>query len=108
MPVRPIIWMGDSKRVVRSFAKPARQEVGFELYRVQQGLYPRDWKPLPSVGPGVIEIRVHAGREYRILYVAKSQFGVCVLDAFVKKSRKTPAAAIALAIVRLKELLERF
>lgn len=69
-----IVWLGDSLGCVRAFPGPARQDAGFQLDRIQRGLNPRDWKPFTSVGPGVAEIRVHAGGEYRVLYVAK--FGI--------------------------------
>jgi phage-related protein len=42
-----------------------------------------------SVGPGVVEIRVHTGGEYRLLYVARFAEGVYVLHAFEKKTRQT-------------------
>ena len=97
--------MGDSLRRVRAFSKSARQDTGFQLDRVQRGLDPRDWKPVPSVGPGVMEIRVHAGNEYRLFYVARFRRAVYVLHAFVKKARKTRASDIALSKRRFHELL---
>lgn len=46
---------------------------------------------MPGVGPGVIEIRVHAGAEYRVFHVAKFSEAIYVLHAFGKGSRKTSA-----------------
>lgn len=97
--------MGDSLLRVRSFSKPVRQEVGFELEMVQHGFEPSDWKPMPIVGPGVSEIRVHVEGEYRVFYVAKFQQAVYVLHAFAKTTRKTPQAAIRLAQARYQEVL---
>jgi phage-related protein len=74
---------------IRAFPKEARQDAGFALDRIQQGMQPPDWKPLPSVGPGVNEIRVHSGGQFRVLYVAKFAEAVYVLHVFEKKSRKT-------------------
>jgi len=37
---------------------------------------------MPSVGPGVAEIRVHSEGEYRVLYVATFAEAVYVLHAF--------------------------
>jgi phage-related protein len=31
---------------------------GHQLYRVEQGQEPHDWKPIPDVGSGVREIRI--------------------------------------------------
>ena len=50
---------------------------------------PPDWKPMSEVGSGVNEIRVQAGGQFRVLYVAKFAEAVYVLHAFEKKSRKT-------------------
>src|SRR4051812_40074856 len=104
-PAKPVVWWGDSDIVVRSFPKPARQEIGFELFLVQQGRTPRDWKPMRSIGSGVIEIRVHAGGEYRVVYVSKFDSGIHVLHAFVKKTRKTGLGDLRLAKQRYRELI---
>jgi phage-related protein len=99
--------MGDSRERLRFFPSLARREAGFELQAVQEGKDPSDWKPMPDIGAGVKEIRVHMEGEYRVLYVAKFQSCVYVLHAFVKKTRKTSQAAIALARTRYKEVLRR-
>ena len=36
----------------------ARQAAGRQLSRVQQGEQPNDFKPMPSIGKGVEEIRL--------------------------------------------------
>lgn len=77
---------------------------GFELSFVQQGLAPRDWKPIKEVGSGAIEIRIHALREWRVVYVAKLADAVYVLHAFEKKSGKTRPADIDLARKRYREI----
>jgi len=78
-----------------------RRELGFDLRRVQRGELPRDWKPIPSVGAGVVEIRVHVEGAFRLMYVAKYVDGIYVLHVFHKKSRKTASLDIALARARL-------
>ncbi|MEK6408713.1 MAG: type II toxin-antitoxin system RelE/ParE family toxin [Acidobacteriota bacterium] len=89
--------MGSTMEAVRAFPAGARRRAGYQLYLVQQGLDPNDWKPLPSVGPGVREIRVHIDGEYRIFYVAKFAEAVYILHAFEKRTRKTRQADIELA-----------
>jgi phage-related protein len=59
---------------------------------------------MPSVGSGVIELRVHAESEYRVFYVARFKEAIYVLHAFVKKSRKTRPADVAVAKQRFREL----
>jgi phage-related protein len=104
---KPVEWLGDSRDRLRRFPPAARREMGYELSLVQAGRLPTDWKPTPSVGSGVIEIRVHADGEYRVFYVAKFEDAVYVLHAFVKKTRKTSALDVELARRRYRELLER-
>lgn len=87
--IKPLYWLGDSVEQVRAFAPEARERIGFELWEVQRGNEPTDWKPVSTVGPGVNEIRVHARGEFRVLYVAKFAHAVYVLHAFAKKTRET-------------------
>jgi phage-related protein len=61
------------------------------LRRVQQRLDPDDWKPMPTVGPGVREIRIRVGGTYRVFYVTTRAAAIYVLHAFEKKTRKTAA-----------------
>jgi len=95
--LKGVIWAGSARRDVRAFAKDARRRTGYELYRVQQDLDPTDWKPMPSAGAGVREIRIHTDQEHRVIYVAKFDEGMYVLHAFEKKTRKTRRADIDVA-----------
>jgi phage-related protein len=105
MNIKPIEWLGDSRERVRDFPDQARGDVGFELWEVQQGKEPSDWKPMPSIGLGVKEIRVRAGEAYRLIYVARFSEAVYVLHAFEKKSRKTSKLDLALARNRFRSLV---
>lgn len=62
---------------------------------------PDDWKALPSVGPGVYEIRLHTGVEHRVCYLAKFAEAVYVLHAFEKRTRPTRQVDLELARQRL-------
>lgn len=97
-------WLGDSRRAVRRFPEAARRQVGWQLYSVEQGFEPADWKPMPAVGPGVRELRIHAEGEFRVIYTASLGPAVYVLHAFGKKSRRTSKADIELARQRLRLL----
>ena len=107
MPGKPLVWVGDSREMVRGFPDAARQIAGFQLWRVQLGLEPNDWKPMPNVGLGVQEIRIHTGVEHRVLYVAKFAEAVYVLHAFEKRTRPTPKDDVELARSRLRLLLSQ-
>jgi len=106
MTIKPVEWLGDSRELVRAFPSDARREVGFELSEVQQGKQPSDWKPMPSVGLGVNEIRVRAGNAYRLIYVARFSEAVYVLHAFEKKSRKTSKPDLELARKRFRTMVQ--
>ena len=103
--MKSIEWLGDSRRAVREFPDAARQQAGVELFAVQLGDNPSDWKPMPTVGSGANEIRIHAGNEYRVIYIAKFVEAVYVLHAFEKKTRQMPKQDIELAARRYRELL---
>ena len=104
---KPVHWLGSSLRDLRAFPATGRREAGFQLRRIQLGLDPNDWKPLPNVGPGVREIRVHTDLEHRVLYVAKFIEAVYVLHAFEKRTRKTPVRDLEIARTRLRALVLR-
>jgi len=89
---------------LRGFPAAARRAAGYQLYRVQKALDPNDWKPLPTVGLGVCEIRIHTALEHRVLFVARFPEAVYVLHAFEKRTRKTVAREIALARKRFSDL----
>lgn len=98
-----IVWMGSSKKELQNvFSAPARKEAGYQIYRIQMGFDPKDWKPMPSVASGVREIRIHAENEYRILYVAGFEEALFVLHAFAKKTQKTPKRDLDLARERFE------
>lgn len=98
---KPVAWLGSSLADLRAFPDLARQRAGYALGQVQLGLEPPDWRPMPSVGVGVNEIRVRTGREFRLLYVAKYAEAVYVLHAFEKETQKTNRADLDLARRRL-------
>jgi phage-related protein len=105
VPLKPIEFLENSRRDLSAFPDEARRTAGFQLDRLQRGLGPADWKPLTTVGAGVVELRVRDSHgEFRVVYVAKYADAIYVLHAFQKKSRKTSPVDIALARVRFAML----
>jgi phage-related protein len=102
---KPLSWVGSSLEAVRQFPADARRAAGYELRRVQQGLMPSDWKPMRTVGPGAMEIRLHTALEHRVFYIARFHEAVYVLHAFEKRTRQTTRADIELAKKRLSAVL---
>ncbi|MGB8029543.1 MAG: type II toxin-antitoxin system RelE/ParE family toxin [Terracidiphilus sp.] len=104
--VRPVEFCGGSRADLRHFPPEVRREAGLQLFQVQQGLDPDDWKPMDTVGSGVREIRIRErSGAYRLIYVAKFADAVFVLHCFQKKTRKTASDDLALARWRFKELV---
>ena len=106
--MRLVIFLGSSRDDVGAFPEDARREVGFQIDRVQRGLNPNDWKPMPTIGIGVREIRVReASGAFRVIYVATRADAVYVLHAFAKKTQATSKRDVDLAAARLKDLVRR-
>jgi phage-related protein len=105
--MKPVYFVGSSRENLRELSEDARETAGYQLFKVQQGKEPDDWKPMPLVGAGVNEIRVwDDSGAYRVLYVAKFEDAVYVLHVFEKRSQKTPKGEIQLAKSRYAELLK--
>lgn len=105
MREKPLVWLGSARDDLRGFPEDARRVAGFQLWRVQHGLEPNDWKPMPTIGTGVNEIRVHTGLEHRVLYIAKLPEAVYVLHAFEKRARKTSRQDLEIARQRFRSLM---
>lgn len=103
--MKPVVWIGDSLTRLREFPAEAMHDVGYQLELVQEGCEPKDWKPMPSIGAGVSEIRVRAGGAFRLIYVARFAEAIYVLHVFQKKTQKTSKTDVALAQRRLRTLL---
>jgi len=102
--MKPLEFLGSSQDDLKNFPAEARRAAGFELHFVQPGLMPADWKPMPHVGQGAMEIRIHVLGEWRVVYVAKFADAVYVLHAFQKKTRKTRQEDIELARKRYRAI----
>jgi len=61
--MKDLRFIGTSLEDLSRFPAEAKRAAGFELWQVQNGLDPSDWKPMSSVGVGVREIRIHVGGE---------------------------------------------
>lgn len=101
--IKPLKWLGNSRQSIQKFPKTEKQIAGKQLLQVQKNKMPDDWKPMGSIGPGVIEIRIHTKSEYRVIYVSKFPDAIYVLTAFEKKTQKTPRHEI----LRAKKAYEK-
>lgn len=104
--MKPLRFLGDSLKCLREFPAAARRDTGYQLDRVQHGLQPNDFKPMPSIGRGVEEIRVwDESGTYRVIYTARLVDAVYVLHCFQKKTRATSRREIELARSRFSDLM---
>jgi phage-related protein len=89
-----------------AFSPAARKRAGYQLDKVQHGKQPDDFKPMPTIGKGVEELRVKDETgAYRVVYLARLADAVYVLHCFQKKTQQTAKQDIDLATQRLKDLL---
>jgi phage-related protein len=96
-------FVGSAKDDLSAFPNAARNRAGHELFMVQVGREPDDWKPMSEVGPGTREIRVRdESGAFRVIYVARFEDAVYVLHAFQKKTQKTSRADLQLAKERYR------
>ena len=103
-----VAWEGDSREVLQEFPDGVRQNFGFELWQLQRGERPKDYRPLPSVGTGVFEIRDQDDRAwYRVIYLSRINDVIYVLHCFEKKSREMPRKDFEKARQRLKAVRAR-
>jgi phage-related protein len=107
---KPLIWVADSREVVRSFPDAVKSDFGVALYQAQLGGKHALAKPLRGIGPGVLEIvSDRRGDAFRAVYTVKLAGRVYVLHAFQKKSKSgiaTPKSEIELIKQRLRRAIE--
>jgi len=108
--LRPVVWLGDSKRNIRDFPEGAQKLLGDELQLVQFGGMPKDAKPFKGVGSGVVELALrYASDAYRVVLALQIGKRIYVLHAFQKKSKKgveTPKRDVDLIKKRYAEAQE--
>lgn len=105
--MKPIQFLGNALKCLRDFPDEARQDAGYQLDKVQRGGQPDDFKPMPSIGKGVEEIRIwdDAGT-HRVIYTARMADAVVVLHAFQKKTQTTSKRDLEITKERYAQLMK--
>lgn len=104
--LKPVRWVGPSRKDLKTFPRPVQRDVGQALYAAQRG------EEFPSVkalkgfgGRTVLEvIAPYGGDAFRAVYTARFGDAIYVLHAFQKKSTQgvaTPRKEIELVKQRL-------
>jgi len=104
--LKPVRWVGSSRRDVRAFPPPVRRDVGQALFAAQCGEeYPTVKALKGFAGRSVLEIVAsNPAGTYRAVYTIRFRDAVYVLHAFQKKSKKgiaTPGKEMDLIRERL-------
>jgi phage-related protein len=108
--LKPVVWIGDSLEMLRSFPEEVRHEVGYALELAQRGGKAVISKPLRALDAMEIVSDV-GGNAFRIVYTVKLAGFVYVLHAFQKKSKRgiaTPRMDIELVRKRVKDAREEY
>ena len=105
---KPVIWVGSSRRDLRSFPRQVRVDMGQALYTAQMGDVDPAAKPLKAFGgTRVMEIVERFRTDaYRAVYTAHFGDALYVLHVFQKKSKRgrtTPKQDIDLIRQRYAE-----
>ncbi len=106
--LKPVIWIGSSRKDLREFPGPVQDLMGYALYLAQRGGKHRDAKVLSGFGgAGALEvISDYRGDTFRAVYTLRYAGAVFVLHVFQKKSRigrETPRRDMELIRQRLRE-----
>ena len=104
--LKPVRWVGSSRRDLKTFPRPVQRDVGQALYAAQCGEEYPSVKALKGFGGrAVLEIVApHEGGTWRTVYTVRFQDAVYVLHAFQKKSKRgiaTPQKELDLVKQRL-------
>jgi phage-related protein len=86
-----VVWVGDSRQVIKEWPDDIRAHFGQSLRLLQQG-FPAALavRPMQSIGKGVLELKDADERAwYRVIYLARIEDRIYILDCFTKNSRKT-------------------
>ena len=72
--LRPVVWLGNSKKNLQDFPEGAQKLLGDELQLIQFGGMPKDAKPFKGVGSGVLEIALrYASDAYRVVLAVQTR-----------------------------------
>lgn len=106
--LKKVEFEGDSREIIAGFPQPVRYDLGRQIFRLQEGQEPDDWRSFKTAGAGCREIRVwDETGTYRAVYVLLVANRVHVLHAFQKKSEKTAQRDVNTASERYRALKRR-
>lgn len=106
----PIIWLGDSRKQIKSMPDEVQDAIGWQLQQAQAGMKPKLAKIFKGTGSGIYEIVKRFDSDtYRAVYAVQIGKNIYVLHCFQKKSKKgiaTPQKDVNTIKRRYQEALE--
>ena len=92
-PGRAVVWVGTTRKDLKTFPRPVQRAVGLALYAAQLGETPPDAKVLKGFGgAGVLElVENYNGDTWRAVYTVRFAKRIYVLHVFQKKSKRGTA-----------------
>lgn len=104
--LKPVRWVGSSRKDLKTFPKSIQRDIGQALYAAQRGEEYPSVKALKGFGGRAVLEIVAPGEDatYRAVYTVRLMNAIYVLHAFQKKSKKgiaTPKQEIDLIRQRL-------
>lgn len=104
--MKPIVWIGSSRRDLTAMPEEVRKDFGGALHGAQLGNTPEGAKPLKGKVKGATQLSEdHDSDTFRAVYTTELEGTVYVLHCFQKKSKSgiaTPQADLDLIEARLK------
>ena len=109
--LKEVIWWPPSltDEMKEDWPRAMTQRGGYQLFLVQQGKEPNNYRPMPSIGAGVKEIKLQDDdkSQYRLIYIAKFEEAIYVFHVITKKTSETTSKRDrTLATKRLSEITE--
>jgi len=104
-----ISWEGDSLEVLKEWPREVQRDFGLSLLKLQEGVRPTlAARPMKSIGLGVFELKAaDEAAWYRVIFLARIEDTIYVLDSFTKKSRKTEKNDLNRARARFSNVKQR-
>ncbi len=104
-----ISWEGDSWKVLKSWPKPIQWDFGNSLREMQNGRPAKlNVRPMQSIGAGVFELKDADEKAwYRMIYLARIEDTIYVLDCFEKDTARTERKDLRTAESRLSQVKQR-
>ena len=102
-----VVFLGDSKAIIRDFPADVREDFGGDLWRLQTGERPVNSGPMAPALPSVFELKADdKDLWYRLFYHVRDGV-IYVLHCFTKKTNKTPQSDIEIGRKRLSGLKQQ-